>query len=89
MFVIHLCLTGTTSPPSPADAHSVQDLLWAHADPRHRLEHVVARCVPDGIGLVLYISANTAERATEQAANLLAGVRTAGVLAHYTFPASG
>lgn len=89
MFVIHLYLTGAESPPSPADAHAVQDLLWAHADPRHRLEHVLARCEPDGIGLVLYISAPTAERATEQAANLLADVRRTGVLARYTFPESG
>ncbi|MEU0738891.1 hypothetical protein [Streptomyces sp. NPDC006134] len=89
MFVVHLYLTGSASPPSPADAHAVQDLIWAHAGPWHRLEHVLARCEPDGIGLVLYLSAPTADRATEQAANLLAGVRGTGVLARYTFPESG
>ncbi|MEU6479942.1 hypothetical protein ABZ858_24265 [Streptomyces sp. NPDC047017] len=84
MFLVQLHVTGSAEPASgPADAHALQDLLWAHAAPRHRLEHVRARCLFDGIGVVLFISAPTSDRAAAQAADLLADASDSGLLARY------
>ncbi|MFI7348083.1 hypothetical protein ACIBSR_17680 [Streptomyces sp. NPDC049936] len=90
MFLLHLHLTGTADlPPGHGEAHAVQDLLWAHADPWHRLEHVTARSVSGGIRIVLFLAAPTAERAGAQAAELIADVSNSGLLTRYRISGTG
>lgn len=58
-------------PPAAAEAHAVQDALWAHSRPGDGLEHARARALPDGIGLVLYIRAPGQAAARARAYGLL------------------
>ncbi|WP_327711412.1 hypothetical protein OG912_25500 [Streptomyces sp. NBC_00464] len=86
MIHLHLDSAPETSV-QPSDAHAVHDLMWAHAAPRHHLEHVRARVVPGGIGLVLFIGASAADEADSRAEDLMDGVRDSGVLAQYRISA--
>ena len=84
VFMIHLHLAGLPdTPPQPSDAHAVHDLMWAHATPQHHLEHVRARAVPGGIGLVLFIGAPEADEAVARADDLMVTVKNSGVISRY------
>ncbi|MFF2745306.1 hypothetical protein ACFVVA_07170 [Kitasatospora sp. NPDC058048] len=72
MFAVHLTLPADAAAPSgEAAAAEVQAGLWACAGPGDGLEHVRARAVPDGIGLVLYVRAPDETAALARARGLL------------------
>ncbi|GAA2748480.1 MULTISPECIES: hypothetical protein [Kitasatospora] len=78
MFAIHLAVRDPAAgPPAAADAHAVQDGLWAHARPEHGLEHVRAGVTPEGIGVVLYVQAASHREAAARARELLERALTA------------
>ncbi|MFI2609532.1 hypothetical protein [Kitasatospora sp. NPDC018619] len=78
MFAVHLNLPPEAAAPSgEAEAAEVQAALWAHAGPDDGLEHVRARAVPDGVGLVLYVRAADETAARTRAQGLLARALTA------------
>ncbi|WP_371502741.1 hypothetical protein OG871_36585 [Kitasatospora sp. NBC_00374] len=87
MYLVSLSLTGSASPmPSTADAHAVHDILWAHAGPADGLEHVRAHAGPEGIDLVLFISATEQSGALAQAADLLRRAGASKTLSRYSVP---
>lgn len=53
----------------------LHDLLWAHAVPATRLEHVTVRPVRTGIEAVLFVRADSDPHALDCARDLLARVR--------------
>ncbi|WP_199881447.1 hypothetical protein [Streptomyces sp. CB03911] len=57
--------------PTDAEIHILEDQLWAHATPANGLEHLRARAVPPGIGIVLYIRAVTTGAAHAKARHLV------------------
>ncbi|WP_327676148.1 hypothetical protein [Kitasatospora sp. NBC_00458] len=58
MFSVHLTLLDVSAtPPGETGPADVQAALWASAGPGDGLEHVRARTVPGGVGLVLYVRA--------------------------------
>ncbi|MFE7562431.1 hypothetical protein [Kitasatospora sp. NPDC057500] len=72
MFAVHLNLLDvSTTPTGEAGAADVQGTLWARAVPGDGLEHVRARSVPGGVGLVLYVRAPHREAAELRAYALL------------------
>ncbi|MEV6976745.1 hypothetical protein [Kitasatospora sp. NPDC093806] len=72
MFAVQLTLLDVSAaPPGEAGPSDVQDALWASAGPGDGLEHVRARTVPGGVGLVLYVRASDREAAELRAHALL------------------
>ncbi|MEV0531975.1 hypothetical protein [Kitasatospora sp. NPDC050463] len=58
MFSVHLSLLEVSAAPTgEAGAADVQAALWGCAGPGDGLEHVRARAVRGGVGLVLYVRA--------------------------------
>lgn len=62
-------------PGTAKEAHVLDELLWAHATTAHHLEHVRARPAPYGLGLMLFLCADTEARALTRAHALLEAVR--------------
>ncbi|MEU6567680.1 MULTISPECIES: hypothetical protein [Streptomyces] len=90
MFLVHLHLTGTAfEPKGHGDTRALEDLLWAHAEPWHRLEHVTVRSEAGGTRIVLFLTASTAERAGAQAAELIADVSQSGLMTRYRISGHG
>lgn len=78
MFAVHLTVPADAAPSSgEAAAVEVQAALWACAGPGDGLEHVRARAVPDGVGLVLYVRAPDGTAARSRAQGLLDRALTA------------
>ncbi|WP_037971993.1 hypothetical protein [Streptomyces sp. NRRL WC-3742] len=90
MHVVHLTLHQVGSTGSEgADAHTVHDALWAHAESRHGLEHVRARAGPHGIDLVLFLRAGSRSQAAAHACELLGSAARAQVFSRYVTPLLG
>lgn len=62
-------------PGTANEAHILDELLWAHASADHHLEHLRARPAPYGLGLVVFVRADTEARALDRAHALLEAVR--------------
>ncbi|MFB0629354.1 hypothetical protein [Streptomyces sp. AB3(2024)] len=79
MVPVHLTLmpTGATKP-TRGHAHTVVDMLWAHATSECALEHICARPNQAGIGVVLFIRATGADTAQAKARRLMADVLAVG-----------
>jgi hypothetical protein len=75
--------------PKEADAHTVHDALWAHAEKRHGLEHVRARAGPHGIDLVLFIRAVGRSEAAAHASELLGSAARSQIFSRYVIPLLG
>ncbi|MFI9274040.1 hypothetical protein ACIGXM_25535 [Kitasatospora sp. NPDC052896] len=77
MLPVHLTLLrdrNRDQAPTESEAIAVQDTVWAHAAPDTGLEHVRARAIPGGIGLVVYVRAHNSTAAQKQARRLLLDV---------------
>ncbi|MFB7125931.1 hypothetical protein [Kitasatospora sp. NPDC056273] len=80
MFAVQLTVpAGAAAPSGEAAAAEAQAALWACAAPDDGLEHVRARAVPEGVGLVLYVRAANEAAARSRARNLLARALPAAV----------
>lgn len=56
MFMVHCRLVRPDrSRPTEADAHLVQDAIWAHARPELGLEHLRVRAGPAGLDLIVFL----------------------------------
>ncbi|HJD80910.1 hypothetical protein [Kitasatospora aureofaciens] len=78
----------TADQPTDADAQLVHDVLWAHATPADRLEHVRARAEAGGIDLTLFLgrAVGGQEQAKAQSEDLLRRARHATALSLYGIP---
>ncbi|MER6319366.1 hypothetical protein ABT237_37280 [Streptomyces sp. NPDC001581] len=65
-------------PPTDSQAHTLVDALWAHATPDCGIEHIRARTIPDGIGIVLFIRATRTDIAQAKARRLVVDVLVSG-----------
>ncbi|MFJ7247273.1 hypothetical protein ACIQWA_21865 [Kitasatospora sp. NPDC098652] len=90
MHIVHLTLHQVVSTGSEeADAHTVHDALWAHAQSRHGLEHVRARAGPHGIDLVLFLRAGSPSEAAAHACELLGFATRSKIFSRYVIPLLG
>ncbi|KJS57837.1 hypothetical protein VM95_37190 [Streptomyces rubellomurinus] len=90
MHVVRLTLHQVASTGSEeADAHTAHDALWAHAEPRHGLEHVRARAGPHGIDLVLFLRAGSRSDAAVRACELLGSAARSQISSRYIMPPLG
>ncbi|MFF7456765.1 hypothetical protein [Kitasatospora sp. NPDC008115] len=88
MFAVHLNLLDVSATPTgEAGAADVQGALWARAVPGDGLEHVRARSVPGGVGLVLYVRAPHREAAELRAYALLDRALAEGPACRYAVAA--
>ncbi|GAA5008697.1 hypothetical protein [Kitasatospora paranensis] len=72
MVLVHLLLASAgRTPGTPAEAAVLEDALWAHAAPRHALEHVRVRSFPHGLGVALFVRGLSATAAERSAADLV------------------
>ncbi|MFG3049959.1 hypothetical protein ACGFZP_03255 [Kitasatospora sp. NPDC048239] len=79
MFPVQLTLLDVSArPPGEANAAAVQDALRGCAGPGDGLEHVRARAMPEGVGLVLYVRAPDRAAAERRAHALLDRALAAG-----------
>ncbi|MEU9144315.1 hypothetical protein [Streptomyces sp. NPDC048349] len=53
----------------------LSDLIWAHAEAAHGLEHVRAKAADHGVDLYLFVRAATEAAALDQARAILSGAR--------------
>lgn len=72
MRVIRASLTGTPPGPAPpAELALVSDLIWAHCNLSHGLEHVRARITDEGMDLYLFLRAQSETASLAQAQAIL------------------
>ncbi|MFJ2780823.1 hypothetical protein [Kitasatospora sp. NPDC087315] len=87
MFAVHLTLLDVSAtPPGEAGAADIQAALWGSAGPGDGLEHVRARAVPEGVGLVLYVRAPDEAVAELRAKALLDRALAAGPSGRFALP---
>ncbi|APU40408.1 MULTISPECIES: hypothetical protein [unclassified Streptomyces] len=76
MRIVRAALSGPRQDP---DRHGVlallSDLIWAHAEAAHGLEHVRAKAADHGVDLYLFLRAASEAAALDQANALLSGAR--------------
>ncbi|MFJ8015620.1 hypothetical protein [Streptomyces sp. NPDC096339] len=82
MVPVHLTLVPTGGEaPTEDQAHTLVDLLWAHATPECGMEHVRARTSPAGIEIVFFIRAAGDAGAQAKAGCLMTAALTSGAAA--------
>ncbi|CAL9451857.1 MULTISPECIES: hypothetical protein [unclassified Streptomyces] len=90
MFLVRLHVATTADlPPGHGDGQALQDLLWAHAAPWHRLEHITVRRSFDGFAVVLFIAAPTHDRAVALATGLIVDAGNSVLLKRYRISGVG
>lgn len=72
MRMIHISLLRITGGPAPTThVHTIDAVLWAHASPRHGLEHLRVRSSDRGADAVLFVRAATDQDALHRARSLV------------------
>ncbi|MFE7186954.1 hypothetical protein [Streptomyces erythrochromogenes] len=76
MRIVRAALSGPRQDPDrPGALALLSDLIWAHAEAAHGLEHVRAKPAGQGVDLYLFLRAVSETAALDQARALLDGAR--------------
>jgi hypothetical protein len=75
VLLVHLLLGNPAELPGTDDeAALLQDAVWAHAARWHGLEHIRVQSTRQGLGIALFIRANTGPAAQKAADDLITNV---------------